>query len=172
MSGMSPEELSQDELGRAVAAFVLHLRSERRSSPNTLDAYRRDLVQLVAFVRQGEKRGASLAGVTKLTLRTFLGELAKTRESASVARKLAAIRSFFRYLVRTGKATESPAELIATPRVRRRLPVVLSAESTAEVVESPEDAPFGSEASRLRDAALLEILYGSGLRVSELAGLD
>jgi len=168
---MTPEELRKDELGLAVSGFVDLLSVERRASPNTVYAYFRDLCQLVQFAR---KQGgtARLRDVQRLTLRAFLGEISKERSAGSVARKLAAIRSFFRHLVSLGKVKESPAELLATPRVRRKLPVFLSAESAAEVVESPLRVEMGSDASRARDAALLEVLYGAGLRVSEVSGLD
>jgi len=88
-----------------------------------------------------------------------------------VARKLAAIRSFLRHLIRKGELDANVADLVSTPRVHRRMPVFLSAESAAEVVEAPRHGAQ-PEPFRLRDEALLEVLYGSGLRVSELAGLD
>jgi integrase/recombinase XerC len=155
-----------------VAAFVDHLRLERRASSNTVDAYGRDLQQLVAFTRGMLRGPARPQDVTKLVLRAFLGELAKDRSAASIARKVAAIRAFFRRLVRTGALKESPADLVGTPRVHRRMPAFLDAESAGAVVEAPGAAPFGTDVSRLRDAAMLEVLYGSGLRVSELGRLD
>jgi integrase/recombinase XerC len=91
--------------------------------------------------------------------------------ASSVARKVAAVRSFFRYLVRKGDLRDSVAELVSTPRVHRKLPLFLSAESAAEVVEAPR-ASNAEQSFRLRDEALLEVLYGCGLRVSELVGLD
>lgn len=164
--------LSADALGRAAAKFVDHLAYERRASRHTVDAYRRDLLQFVEHARALEGGPASPASVTRLTLRDFLGTVSKERTAATVARKLSAVRALFRYLVRVGKLKESPAEQLATPKVRRRLPSMLNVESASEVMEAPAAAPFGTEASRLRDAALLEVLYGSGLRVSELVGLD
>src|SRR5260221_3153216 len=165
-------EIVADPLGRSVAAFVDHLRLEWRASSHTVDAYRRDLGQLAEFTRRFCGGAASPGDVTKLVLRGFLGELAKERTAASVARKLSAVRALLRYLVRLGQLRESPAELVGTPRVRRRMPAFLSAESAAEVMESPRSAPDGSDVARLRDAGLLEGLYGSGLPVSELVGLD
>ncbi|HEX7671093.1 MAG TPA: tyrosine recombinase XerC [Polyangiaceae bacterium] len=161
-----------DELGRAIGAFMEHLEFERRASAHTVDAYRGDLAQLATFVRGASQRPASPGGISKLVLRAFLGEIARDLTAASVARKLSAIRAFFRYLLRTGALRESPADLVATPRVHRRMPIFLNAESASEVVESPNLALLGTDASRLRDAALLEVLYGSGLRVSELVGLS
>jgi len=167
---MAEPPSGHDALSRAISDFVTHLELERRMSQNTVLAYRRDLEQLLAYARS-TGAAAEPRDVTKLVLRGFLGELAKDHGAASVARKLAAVRSFFRHLVRKGELDESPAELVGTQRVHRRMPLFLSAESAAEVVEAPRmaqaAAPF-----RLRDEALLEVLYGSGLRVSELAGLD
>ena len=163
--------LASDPLGRAVVDFVDYLALERRASRHTVDAYRRDLAQLVAHVRASSGGAVKLDGVTRLMLREYLGVISKAATAATVARKLAAVRAFFRHMVRTGRLRESPAELVGTPRVRRRLPAMLNAESAAEVMDAPGGAP-GSDASRARDTALLEVLYGSGLRVSELVQLD
>lgn len=164
-------ERPADEFATAIAEFVDHLALERRLSPHTASAYRRDLEQLATFTRRHTRGVAAPKDVTKLVLRAFLGELAETRIAASVARKLAAARSFFRYLVRRGEIDDSVAELVSTPRIHRRLPVFLSAEGASEVVEAPR-ASTAAEPFRLRDEALLEVLYGCGLRVSELVGLD
>jgi integrase/recombinase XerC len=168
---MAERRAENDDLARAIDEFIDHLALERRLSRNTTTAYRRDLEQLAQYTRKSKRGGASPADVTKLVLRGFLGELAEDRTAASVARKLAAARSFFRYLVRNGDLDDSAADLVGTPRVHRRVPVFLSAESAAEVVEAPR-ASQAAEPFRLRDEALLEVLYGCGLRVSELVGLD
>jgi integrase/recombinase XerC len=164
--------LSADALGRAAAAFIDHLSYERRASRHTVEGYRRDLVEFVEHARELSGGPSSPDSVTRLTLRDFLGTISKDRTAATVARKLAAIRALFRYLVRVGKLKESPAEQIVTPKVRRRLPTMLNVESASEVMVAPLSSALGTDVSRLRDAALLEMLYGSGLRVSELVGLD
>ena len=164
--------LTADALGRAVADYVEHLSFVRRASAHTVDAYRRDLVQFVEHARSACGGPASPAGVTRLLLRDFLGSVSKGCTSSTVARKLAAVRSMFRHLVRMGKLRESPAEQLGTPKARRRLPAMLNVESASEVMAAPSAALQGTDATRARDAALLEVLYGSGLRVSELIALD
>jgi integrase/recombinase XerC len=101
-------------------------------------------------------------------LRGWLGTLARVVSPASVARKIAAVKAFFRFLHRRALVERDPAAELASPKVRKPLPTFLGVDAAREVVESPDDdTPSGR-----RDRALLEVLYGSGLRVSELAGLD
>jgi integrase/recombinase XerC len=153
----------------ARALFLTYLRDERASSARTVEAYGRDLGQLGAFLR--ERLGAAdapLADVDLYQLRSWLAALARESGPATVARKVAALRSFYRFLERRGWADANPAAELETPKVRRPLPTFLSVEEAHEVVETPGSA----SAAGLRDRALLELLYGSGLRVSELAGLD
>jgi integrase/recombinase XerC len=159
-----------------VESFTEHLRHERRASPHTVAAYRRDLLQLVDFL--GERRGAEPvpADIDKLTLRSWLAQLSTACAPPSLARKLASVRALLRYLERRGVVRKNAAALMKTPKVRRKLPLFVSPEAAEHIVEAPlevpeEDRPSGA-AERLRDAALLELLYGSGLRVSELVGLD
>jgi integrase/recombinase XerC len=168
-------------LQRHVADFVAHLHGERRASVHTLDAYQRDLRQLDAFLEKRLGHPPALAEVGKLELRAWLAELTKANSTSStIARKLASIRSFFKFLSRAEPSRDNPAEGLATPRVKRPLPLVLSTDATAQVIDAPErlrrdasKADAGAEEARLyRDRLILELLYGCGLRVHELAALD
>jgi integrase/recombinase XerC len=156
-----------DELGRAIARFVVHLESERRASKHTSAAYRRDLEQLAAFAREKRARPKP-ADLDVLLLRSWLGKLARTHSPASVARKIAAVRALLRHLLRRGEVDKNPAEQLSLPKVRKSLPTFLNVDAAAEVMTSPD----GTSAEAARDRAMLETLYGAGLRVSEVAGLD
>jgi integrase/recombinase XerC len=114
----------------------------------------------------------SWAEVGKPELRAWLAELSKTQGASTIARKLASVRAFFKFIARADPTFANPAERLATPRVRRPMPLVLNAGLAAEIVEAPSSAPSVGTAQRARDRMMLELLYGSGLRVQELAGLD
>jgi integrase/recombinase XerC len=156
-------------LEQSIAEFLLHLEAERNASPHTREAYENDLAGLLAFARERESNAvADVRAVDLLLLRGWLGRLARTHVASSMARKLAAVRTWMRWLRRRRIIASCPADELATPKVRRGLPTLLSVDAAKEVVESPrEDSPRGA-----RDRAILEVLYGSGLRVSELCGLD
>lgn len=156
-----------DALRPAIGRFVIHLAEERRASPHTASAYRRDLEQLAVFVDQ-KRAGAGPGDLDVLLLRGFLGQLARVCSPASVARKIASVRAFLRFLQRRGEVDKNAALELSLPKVRRPLPTFLNADAAAEVMTTPEE----SSVEGLRDRALLETLYGSGLRVSELCGLD
>lgn len=160
--------LDTDELGRAVEGFLSHLAAEKRSAANTVLAYRRDLTQLVRFARERKTAQLEPADVTVYLLRGWLGQLARTHTPASIARKIAAARAFFLYLERLGVLERSPAAELVLPRVSRPLPTLLDVDAAKSVVETPD----AESAEELRDRVMLELLYGSGLRVSELAALD
>ena len=150
----------------AALGYLAYLRTERRASRNTLVAYEGDLESLLAFLERSGIQG-DIQDVDLYALRKWLGELARTHAPSSVARRVAAIRSFMRWMLRRKLIPRNPAESLATPKVRRPLPTLLSVDAAQQVVEHPSDTPVG-----LRDRAVLELLYGSGLRVSELAGLS
>jgi integrase/recombinase XerC len=150
-----------------LAAFLRHLAVERNASAHTLRSYRTDLTDFQRFLKD---RGAdSLAAADTWAVRAWLAALhARGLEAASVGRKLAALRSCFRFLVRRGVLERNPARELSGPRQPRKLVSFLPIDEATELVEGR--ALTG--ASRERDHAILELLYASGLRVSELAGLD
>jgi integrase/recombinase XerC len=148
-------------------AFVEHLRSERRASRHTVSNYARDLRSLCTFLEEKRQKPAKLKDIDIYALRGWLGSLSRTHASSSIARHIAAVRTFFRYARRAGLTDKDPSALLASPKVSRPLPTLVSAAAAAEIVESPDGEPEG-----LRDRAALELMYGSGLRVSELCGLD
>lgn len=149
-----------DPVSPAVERFLAHLRAERGASPHTLRAYGRDLETLESLLG----RPATEASVADL--RRWLA--GRAGAAASVARHLGALRSFYRWAMREGLVAESPAERLHGPKVRRPLPRVLEVDEANETVERP----VGEGPRALRNRAILEVAYGSGLRVAELAGLQ
>lgn len=149
-----------------VDEYLTHLRVERNLSPHTLAAYASDF--------SGYLRWASSADVHPLDvdhrrLRSYLASLdAAGYSRRTVARRLSAVRSFYRYLVRRGIRADDPTVVLQTPRLPRRLPEVAPAALLASLLAAPDR----STPSGLRDRAILELLYASGVRVSELTGLD
>jgi len=154
--------------------YLDHLAVERGLSENTLSAYRRDLRRYVAFLvrRDVHEPGA----IEEMTIRSFLASLSASTHgpddapyrATSVARTLSAVRSFHRFLLREGVTDRDPAAGVPQPRLPRSLPRPLPVEDVRRLLEAPDE---GSPAG-IRDRAILELLYGSGLRISELTGLD
>jgi integrase/recombinase XerC len=157
-----------ESLSRQIAVFCVYLDTERNVSPHTLAAYRLDLEQLAAFVFSEKGEAATVTDINHLLLRRYLALLGKSAKKSSIGRKLAAIRSFFKYLLRRGVVAKNPAELIATPKKENRLPFHLDIDQVTTLVEAPVD----NQKHAMRDRALLEMLYSCGLRVSELTGLN
>jgi tyrosine recombinase XerC len=156
-----------DALQEQYEAYLAHLATERRLSPYTLRNYRTDLGDYVRFLRQqGTHDGAE---TDRGTVRRHLLDLSERGyATGSLARRLSAVRSFQRFLIQRGYASATSARLVALPKRGRRLPQALTPQDTARLLEAPpRDTPQG-----LRDRALLELLYASGLRVSELVGLN
>jgi integrase/recombinase XerC len=166
------ESATEDELARALRRFSAYLASERRASPHTVSAYARDLAALAAFLRARHDGTANLSSLDKFTLRAWLGEIAKTVAPPTIARKISSVRALCEYLLRTGELRQNPSATIARPKSRRKLPRFLAPEVAAEVMNAPLVQGSGREVCHLRDALALELLYGSGLRVSELGTLD
>jgi integrase/recombinase XerC len=168
----------------AVDQYLKYLRSVRNASPNTLRSYQNDLDQFIEFLTPPGTETPQLQDITHLIIREFLANLHDQElEKSSIARKLAAIRSFFKFAVREGLVVRNPARLVATPKLPKRIPSVLSAEDLSTFLDSivATPAPAGRkpqksiDENRLlvrRDRAILELLYASGVRVSELTGLN
>jgi integrase/recombinase XerC len=149
---------------RAVSDFLRHLR-ERNSSPHTIKAYRGDLANFAAYA--GSRRWKE---IDHITIRGFLSRLyEKGLSKTSVARSLAALRSLYRWLAQEGVVDQNPAKLVATPRLPKKLPRVPTIEEVNSVLDGkmPETAAFPE-----RDRLMLELLYGCGIRNSELTGIN
>lgn len=151
-----------------IALFLQYLQSERNASPHTLAAYRRDLEQFSTFVRQQLDPDLKIQQLTHLHIRRYLAAIHKEVRKSSSGRKLAAIRSLCKFLLRRGIIDTNPAELVSTPKKEKKLPFHLNIDEVTTLVE----AAHAPEILSLRDRAILELLYSSGLRVSELTGLD
>ncbi|MBX3436716.1 MAG: tyrosine recombinase XerC [Planctomycetaceae bacterium] len=153
----------------SIAAFLRFLRIERNSSEQTIKAYQDDFESLLEYF--GDRVGAvpSPAGVTVDMLRGYVAYLHDCQYArTTIARRLACLRSFFRYCSREGITDTNPAKALRTPRVGRKLPHFLTSEQVAQLLEAPPaNDPMG-----LRDRAILETLYSAGLRVAELIGLN
>ncbi len=146
-------------------AFLGYLATVRGLRPTTLEAYTRDLEKLEAFLSSLDRR---LEDATAEDLRAFLSVMSERLAPSSVARVVSSIRRYYRFLVMQGIREENPAELLTTPRRPRSLPQFLTVEEVRRLLEAPRvDRPQG-----VRDRALLEVMYGSGLRVSETVGLE
>jgi integrase/recombinase XerC len=151
------------------ADFLLHLGVEKASSPHTVKAYREDLTQCLAFLRDRTGQGSlSPADWSVRNLRGFVAHLHDQGYAKStVARRLAAVRTFGTFLVREGHLASNPAEALRGPKAGRPLPHFLTAADINRLLDTPGDDPLGR-----RDRAIFEVLYSAGLRVSELVGLD
>jgi integrase/recombinase XerC len=181
---------------QAIEKYLTYLRSVRNSSPHTVLNYGKDLQQFAAYLAPPGEKIPALAKISHQIIREYIGYLhSHGLQKSSIARKLASLRSFFKYCVREGMLKENPARLVPTPKLPKRIPSVLSAEEMNGFLdklaapEKPVDARLlpraasetgpgkrstpGEEGLLLkRDRALLELLYAAGLRVSELTGLN
>jgi len=145
--------------------FLAYLKHERNASIHTISSYRIDLTQLADHL---DARKIRLPQVDNVVLRGFLAELYhRNLSKTSAARKLAAIRSFFKYCVRRRWVDENPAKVVATPRLDQHMPGFLSEEEMRKLLEMPA----AGNALGLRDRAIFEVFYATGIRVSELVGI-
>ena len=153
---------------REIAQYLRHLQVERGASPHTLKSYREDLQTFGEYFADDDGVAPSPAEIGATDLRGYLSALHEAGYAkTSIARKLASLRSFYRFGQREGWVDANPATALRNPRKSRKLPHFLSTEEIGRLLSAPSDAPLG-----LRDRAILETLYSAGLRVSEVVGLD
>ena len=153
------------EISAAISSFLTHVRVEKGLSPNTVTAYRQDLMKFNLFA---QKRNLALADVSRDDLVDFLAALYRQNlESKSVARNLVTLRNFFRFAQTHELITEDPSINLESPKIRRSLPGYLRLEDVDRLLQQPD----AKTALGLRDRAMLEVLYSTGLRVSELTSL-
>jgi integrase/recombinase XerC len=182
--GNGPRDLKQ-----AIENFIRYLRDERNVSPETIREYRRDIQQFAAFLTPPGEKTLPLGEVDHRVVREYVSSMYDRRlEKASVARRLASLRTFFKFCIREKLVTQNPARLVPTPKLPKRVPRVPNAEELNAFLDGIGCGPVNSKLKRQRpvtknseneakiivkrDRAILELLYASGLRVSELVGLD
>jgi integrase/recombinase XerC len=151
--------------------FIHYLSEEKNASPHTCRAYEKDLEEFDNFLKNSGTYLSTMGDtgmekVDRLAIRRYLSFLHRRNKKSSIARKISTLRSFFRYLVREQLATSNPAKSVLTPKVEKPLPTTLTVDEAFRLMETP------TEKGGLRDRAILELLYSSGIRVSELVGLN
>jgi integrase/recombinase XerC len=157
-------------MDKLIEQFLEHLRYERNVSAHTLRNYESDLEQFTHFLAPGQKtKLPDVSEIDHLTIREWMASLhSDQKKKSSIARKLAALRTFFQFLVREGVLELNPAKLVSTPKLEKKLPKHLSIEEAIRFIESPDlDTDLGK-----RDRAMLELMYATGVRVAELTTLN
>jgi len=165
---------TQRELNPLIREFIRHLGLERGASPHTCRGYESDLVQFEQFLRDSvlsiSSRGTvAIEEVDRFVIRKYLSFLHRRNKRSSIARKLSSLRTFFKFLGNEELVRSNPAKLVSTPKREKTLPATLTVDEAFRLMESPFR---GKTAEKVRDRAILELLYSSGLRVSELVGLN
>ena len=162
---------SSDPLDQQIDDFARYLRDERRSSPRTVETYLRDLRSFADYVRD-EDIPADARKLDIVALRGFLSSLFRTNQASTMKKKVSAIRSFFKFLLKRNVIESNPASGLRSPKVPKGLPRFLTVDQAFRVMEAPPKENKRAKPLRARDRALLETLYGTGVRVGELASMN
>jgi integrase/recombinase XerC len=164
-----------------IQQFMHYLALEKNASPHTCRGYRKDLEGFEDFLKSSgmylnPTGGVEIEKVDRMAIRKYLSFLHRKNRKSSIARKISTLRSFFKYLIREQVIPSNPAKSVSTPKVEKTLPTTLTVDEAFRLMESPKSIPGTSsevsKESRVRDRAILELLYSSGLRVGELVGLN
>jgi integrase/recombinase XerC len=164
-----------------IQEFVHYLALEKNASPHTCRCYRKDLEGFEEFLKSSgmylnPTGGIEIEKADRMAIRKYMSSLHRKIRKSSIARKISTLRSFFKYLIRERVISSNPAKGVSTPKVEKTLPTTLTVDEVFRLMESPENIPEKSSRvsreNRARDRAILELLYSSGLRVSELVGLN
>jgi integrase/recombinase XerC len=160
-----------DPLAQQIDAFARYLADERRSSARTVETYIRDLRSFADYVRdQGLPADARKLDI--VALRGFLSSLFRSNQASTMKKKVSAIRSFFKFLLKRRIVDQNPASGLRSPKIAKSLPRFLTVEQAFRVMDAPPKEDKRAKPLKARDQALLETLYGTGVRVSELAGMN
>ena len=154
-----------------IADFQIYLEVQRNVSEHTLKAYMADVEEFNNFLQESDitKKDDAIMNVEPETIRSYLSHLYREKvKKVTVNRKVSSLRSFYKYLLRAGKVKNNPAEMVQTPKIEKYMPTFLSVDETFKLLGDQGD----HSVSGLRDSAMLELFYSSGLRLSELAGLN
>ncbi|MCZ6805812.1 MAG: tyrosine recombinase XerC [Deltaproteobacteria bacterium] len=162
---------STDPLDKQIDAFAQYLADERRSSARTVETYIRDLRSFRDFVRQ-EGLPADARKLDIVALRGFLSSLFRSNQASTLSKKVSAIRSFYRFLLKRRIVDQNPAAGLRSPKVAKSLPRFLTVDQAFRVMDSPPKEENRAKPLQARDRALLETLYGTGVRVGELASMN
>ena len=155
------------EMSDLIQRFKIYLETEQNASGHTIRAYLKDLHSVRQFACDRLGQNVRVERLDTDLLKSYLAKRIRERQKSTVARELTAIKSFFKFLVREGILAVNPAQNIPTPKLSKPLPQVLSIDEVLDLLKMPDVTPLG-----LRNRAILELLYSSGLRVSELVGLN
>lgn len=158
--------LGENEMTEEIREFMVYLKEERKASKNTVVSYQRDLVQMASFL---EEQGITAVDkVTRASLNSYVLYLENQgKATTTISRVLASMKAFFHYECREGKIRKDPAQLLKSPKVQKKAPVILTVEEVGNLLSQAD----GESPKDLRDKAMLELLYATGIRVSELIHL-